>query len=303
MSALPPYKYDFINTYSGAQNPSTQHISNTGLAAFFKRHLFMRLLSVFEWTTPETWPKNYYQSLLFGFGFFAVIRTDKFGVIPQYCTLSGYDVFYQPTHALIANPLIRTPLDPRIGKECELMRLCPDYGSAWDLVDYYGDMMALIAEAQGMNVTNSKLAYAFAASDKGAAESFKKLFDQVQSGNTAVFYDKKLLNADGSRAWDAFLGNVKQNYIGGELQQLLEQMGDDFDAWIGIPNANVRKKAHVLEDELHANDASTYTTADMWLETLQESCKRVNEMFGTDIWVDWRNKPEDGYTDAEEAEE
>ena len=64
------------------------------------------------------------------------------------------------------------------------------------------------AEAQGMNVTNSKLAYAFAASDKGAAESFKKLFDQVQSGNTAVFYDKKLLNADGSRAWDAFLGNV-----------------------------------------------------------------------------------------------
>lgn len=293
--ALPPYKYDFMNTCNGAMNPSTQHIAGTGLALFFKRHLFMRLMSVFKWDVPEEWPKNYFQSLLFGYGYFAVVKTDKFGVIPQYCTLSGYDVFYQPKTALIANPLLQGIQSPQIGKDCELVRLCPDYGSAWDLVDYYGDIMALIAESMGMNLTNSKLAYAFAAADKASAESFKKLYDQVQSGDPAVFYDKRLMNQDGSRAWDSFLGNLKQNYICGDLQLLMEQMNDDFDAWIGIPNANVRKNAHILQDELHANDTSTYATASMWLETLKNSCERVNAMFDIDISVDWRNPPADEY--------
>ena len=291
MAAIAPYKYDFINTYNGAQNPSTVHVSNTGLAAFFKRYLMQRLMSVFVWDVPEEWPRNYLNAAVFGFGCFAIVETDRFGVIPQICTLSGYDVFYQPSHALIAHPLVEVPEDPRIGRDCALVRLSPDYGGAWDLVDYYGDMMALTAETMGMNVTNSKLSYAFAASDKQGAESFKKLFDQVQSGNVAVFFDKKLFGPDGSRQWDSFLGDVGRNYIADKLQLLMEQMGDDFDAWVGIPNANVRKKAHVLEDELHANDQSTYTMADMWLETLREGLDQANAMFGMNLGIDWRVKP------------
>ena len=48
-------------------------------------------------------------------------NTDKFGTIFQPCGLYGYDVFYRPTHAVIANPLLKGEPRPRIAKECELL--------------------------------------------------------------------------------------------------------------------------------------------------------------------------------------
>ena len=63
----------------------------------------------------------------------------------------------------------------------------PDYGSCWDIVSYYADLLALATESLAVNITNSKLAYVFACQDKTVAESFKKMFDQINEGNPAVF--------------------------------------------------------------------------------------------------------------------
>lgn len=288
-----PYKYDDINLYNSRLSPSVYQVSGSGLANLFKRHLFNRLQSVFEFQgVPETWATNYYMFLLMGWGYFVVLDTEKYGVIPQNGTLSGYNVFYQPYSVIVANPLLPKVSELVIGKDCEIVRLAPDWRGAWDLVDYYGDCMALIAETLGMNITNSKLSYAFTADSKQAAESFKKLYDKVQAGEPAVVFDKKLFGVEGEKRFDSFLGNVRQNFIASDLQTLMEQMGDDFDAWVGIPNNNVRKNAHVLQDELHANDVSTYSAASLWLQTIRESLCKVNKMFGLSISCDFRFKPE-----------
>ena len=135
-----PYYYDYINKQNSTVKPSTVHIHNTGLSMFFKRYLLQRAISVFKWKLPETWSKDYFLYSLYCWGYVAIVNTDKFGVIPQACGLSGYDVFYQPTNAIIANPLLRGTLQPKIGKECTLIKLQPDYGNVMGLVDYYGDL-------------------------------------------------------------------------------------------------------------------------------------------------------------------
>ena len=287
-----PYGYDYINVSASMVNPSTSHIHDSELACFFKRHLFQRLLGVFEWHMPETWARNYIETMLFARGYVAVLNTDAFGPIALDCGLTGYDVFYQPTHAIIANPLIDGNPTPRIGEECSLIKIMPDYSGAWDIVDYYGDMLALAAEGLGMNVTNSKLAYAFIAETKAGAEAFKKLYDKVQSGEGAVVYDKSLVGIEGTEKFAAIFNNLKQNFLGQELRLLMEQFDTDFDAAVGIPNANVQKNAHVLEDEMHANDVSTYMPASRWLESMREGCDQANDMFGLSLSVDWRVKPD-----------
>jgi hypothetical protein len=132
-----PIYYQYINASNSIVSPSTVHIHNTGLSNFFKRYLLQKAMSVFKWKLPDAWEENYFLYVLYCWGYIAVVNTDKYGVIPQACGLQGYNIFYQPTTAVITNPLLKGILTPKIDIQCSLFRLQPDYGGIMDIVDFY----------------------------------------------------------------------------------------------------------------------------------------------------------------------
>ena len=285
------YSYDFINRYNSKIKPSTVHSQENATAWYFRRYLIQKIISVYEFKgIPETWSKDYFLYTLFCFGFVAIVETDKFGVIPQHCSLFGYDVFYRPTNVNIANPLIRGNLTPRIGTECALVRMQPDYGSCWDIVSYYADLLALSTEALAVNLVNSKLAYVFACEDKTVAESFKKMYDQMNQGNPAVFADKKLFMEDGTPAWETFQNNLKQNYIAKDILEDMTKIDARFCTEVGIPNVNMAKESGVTDNEVEANNVDTKTKSSLWLETIRDGLDKANELFGLNMSVDFRYK-------------
>ena len=290
-----PFYYDYKNARNSTINPSTVHVRDTGLQRYFARYLLQKTISVFKWDMPKTWSKNYMLYTLYCWGYVAVINTDKFGVIPQQCTLGGFDVFYQPKFATVANPLLRGILNPVIGKQCELLRLQPDYGGVMDIVNFYADMLALSAETASTNLLNSKLAYVFASDGKAGAESFKKLYDQIASGEPAAYIDKNLYRDDGTPTWNFFNQNLKQTYIAGDILNDMRLWEMKFDNEIGIPTTNTTKKERLITDEANSAIEESRTKAQLWLDELQESCRKINNMFGINLWVDWR---EDNARDA-----
>ena len=283
------FSYDFVNKYNGKIKPSTVHSGDNATTWYFKRYLIQKIISVFEFKNiPESWSKDYFLYTLFVWGYVAIINTDKFGVIPQQGSLYGYDVFYRPTHINIANPLLRGNLKPKIGTECSLIRMQPDYGSCWDIVCYYADLLALCTESLGANLVNSKLAYVFACEDKTTAESFKKMFDQINEGNPAVFPDKKLFSEDGKPLWDVFANNLKNNYIAKDILEDMTKIDARFCTDIGIPNVNMAKESGVTDNEVEANNIDTKTKSSLWLETIKQGLEQANKMFNLDITVDFR---------------
>lgn len=284
-----PASYDYINAYNHQYAPSTIHVKETGLSWYFKRYLIQKIISVFKFEgIPETWAKDYFLYTLFVFGYCAVINTNKYGVIPQHCTLSGYNIFYRPNRAIIANPLFSKTIEAQIGKDCELIRMAPDWCGVWDIVEYYADLMALTSETVAVNLINSKFSYVFAAEDKASAESLKKLYDQIASGEPAAFADKKLFTDDGDPSWYLFVQNLKQNYIAGDLLEDLAKIDSRFNTEIGIPNVNIAKASGVGEAEVMANNIDTHSKAALWLETIKDSLEKVNDMFGLNITVSMR---------------
>ena len=287
-----PYYYNYINAETSQVTPSTVHVKDSGLCRYFTKYLLQKAMSVFEWDLPETWNKDYFLYVLYCWGYVAVVNTDKFGVIPQGCGLKGYDVFYAPTHAVIANPLLSGILEPRIGTQCELLKLQPDFSGILDLVGHYAEQMALASQSVSVNLLNSKLSYVFTAKTKALAESLKKMYDQIASGEPAVVIDSRLKNAaDGEETWKSFEQNVGGNYIVTNLLADLRKIEAMFDTEIGIPNANTDKRERLIQDEVNANNIETYSKCAMWLENLQDACKRVNDMFGLSIAVRWREIP------------
>ena len=241
---------------------------------------------------PETWAENYFFYVLYCWGYIAIVNTDKFGVIPQGCSLSGYDVMYQPTHATIANALLKGIMQPRIGIQCALLRLQPDYGGIMDKVNFYADMLALCAETAGSNLFNSKLAYVFASKSKKDAESFKKMYDNIASGEPAQFVGSQLFNDDGSPNWLMFNNDLKGSYIAGDILEDMRKWELKFCSDLGIPNSNTEKKERLIVDEVNSNNIEVKLWADLALEQLQKGCKKANELFDIGLSVDWRYKEE-----------
>lgn len=294
-----PEAYDYINAYNAGRKPSTVHAKNAAITWFFKRYLLQKILSVFEFKNlPESWPKDYFLYTLFVFGYISVINTNKFGVIPQHCSLMGYDVFYRPTNAVIANPLLKGILQPRIGKECEIIKMQPDYCGCWDIVEVYADMLALAAEGLAGNLVNSKFAYIFGVENKAAAESLKKMFDDIQEGNPAVFIDKDLFNEQGDLSVQLLTQNLQQNYIAGEILDDMAKIDSRFNTEVGIPNVNIAKASGVSDSEIQSNNVDTRSKCELWLETMKEGIQKVNEMFGLDISVELRFKTKEAVNDG-----
>lgn len=297
-----PAEYDYINVFNASFSPSTIHVKNSDLQRFFRRYLFQKAISVFRWKLPETWNRDYFLYVLYAWGFIGVVETDKFGVICQAGAPYGYDIYYQPTNLIITNPLLKGALQPRIGTDCTVFKLQPDWGGINDLINYYADMLALCAETSGVNLLNSHLSFVFPADSKATAESYKKLFDRVASGEPCVVIDKHLFREDGEQSWAPFQQNIGQNYIVSDIISDMRKIMAQFDTEIGIPNANTDKRERLVTDEVNANNVETTTRCELWLDSLKECAEKTNSMFGTSISVDWRHDPEEVATNEQRGD-
>ena len=291
MNFQPPFDYDFINLYGNITAPSAIHPYSNMTTRFYIDYFLKRAMSKFTFKIPDHWQKNFFQYVLFVQGYLAIFDTPDYGIIPMNCTLSGFGLWYTPKKALIANPALeagRGNGEKVIGKEAELFMLQPNYKGIWDICALHAERMAYAHEALVMNLAESKLSHVFFADNKAQAQMFKAMMDEVQQGNFAVAVGNKAAkDTDGHPKWDYFLNNLKQNYIASDILQDMRTITNDFDSFIGIPSTNTAKKARLNVDEVNANNTETETLADVMLDTMQESIRRIKELFpGLEISVE-----------------
>ena len=294
-----PIPFEIENVVASSFTPHGVIKSNNASFRFFARYLWEKILSVFVFDLPPTFGKELFLNALFANGVVTIVPTAKYGLLAQWGVYGGYNVNYQPRYMLFSNPLL-PELSGReliIGKDCAVIRLNEDWHGVTDLVAFYAGKMALATQAIDVNLINSKLAYVFAAKDKTQAQSFKKLMDTINNGETSVVVDKSLFAEDGSANWQAFQQNIKQTYIVTELLNDCAKIEDEFNTRIGIPNANTEKRERLISDEVNANNVETSILAAGWLENIREGCDTVQEMYGETITVDWRVKPNVGNTE------
>lgn len=283
--------YQTANIIGSAIVPGAVNVLKNATAAYFAKYLLEKAIAVFKWELPKTWDKDYFLYSLYVNGFVGVFDSGaKYGIVPQWGTLNGYNIFYAPSKFVYSNPLLGTG-ELVIHEECELIKLQGNYTGIWDMICYYAGKMALLAEAVDMNAINVKSSKLFFTKNKAAAETLKKLFDRVSSGNPCVVLDSDLLNDEGKLNWEWFNDNLGQNYIVDDLLIDLRKLENEFCTDLGIPNSNTEKRERMITDEVNSNNTETALRAELWLERVKDCVERVNTMFETQITVDWRHDP------------
>ena len=280
-----PLNYGNINISAGFNSPSSVKAFNNASFAFWQRSLFQRAQSVLDFEVPANWEgryKDFFLYCLFRFGYVAVFKRDEYGFTFQPATLRGYDLYYQPTNALITNPSLSQSLDLEIGTECELLKLTPDYMGIWDIITYTAAKLSNMDNAIDMSIINNKFAFILGAKNKNAASALKKILDYVNKGEPAVIYDLKLANDHGSddapfQEWKR--DNLKNSYLTTDQLQDMQTIINNFDSEIGIPTAPYQKKERMITDEVDAKTYDAKARSLTWFKTLTSSIKDIKKLY------------------------
>ena len=304
-----PLNYEKINIGAGTYNPSPVKAYNNITFNYWYRWLFQRATSVFDFTLPEEWQgktKDFFLYCLFKFGFLMITELPEYGMIFNPCTLSGYDLYYQPRRCLCQNPAFKKSLDLEIGKDCELLKMTPDYFGVVDIVAYYAEKLSTLDGAINMSLINNKFAFLLVAKNKPMAEALKKVMDKINAGEPTIITDRKVFNdkVDGEEPWQ-FLErpNLKQSYITTDQLADFNTILNNFDAEIGIPSLPYQKKERMVTSEAESRKIDSSAKSIVWYECLQSSIDNIHELYpGLQLDVKMRyseNIIEDGGIDNE----
>lgn len=253
----------------------------------FDRMLYERVCSVLDVKYNSTIDIDYFKYVLLGAGYIAITKTPLYGIFAQLPTLTGYDMYCKPTTVDIHSYATNANIDLnglKIGKDCAVIYLRPTRCGIFDIIGYYSYKLALVASSFDMNIFNSKLAFMMASKSKASAQTLKKIYDQVQSGNPAVAFDEKIKSDDAMRGektelWETFNKDLKQNFIAPELIDVFEKLLDQFDTEVGIPSVGSDKKERLNVLETEKNDVETVTRLTTWLETMQPGINDANRLY------------------------
>ena len=286
-----PLNYQQINIGAGSYNPSMVKSYNNQTFAFWERALFQRAQSVLDFDVPDAWDgkvKDFFLYCLFKYGFLIISNNEEFGQYFQPGTLSGFDFYYQPRIAIIANPLLSAELE--IGRECELLKLTPDYMGVWDIIWYYAEKLSVMDNAINMSLINNKFAFFLGARNKTASNALKKMLDLVNKGEPAVVYDMKLLNDPTDKEmpfqqWQR--DNLKNSYLTTDQLADFQTLLNNFDAEVGIPSIPYQKKERMVTDEATMRTFDAKARSLTWFNTLKTSIDDIKKLY-PDINLDVR---------------
>ena len=278
-----PLNYHDINVLAGTNSPSSVKSYNNKTFWFWCRALFQRMASTLKIDLPVEWDgdiRDFFIWVLYTRGFLCISKNERFGFFFQPCGLSGYDFYYQPKQAIISNPIYSDELE--IGKDCEILKLTPDYFGAWDVVEYYAEKLSTLDNAINMSLINNKFAFLWGARNKTAGQALKKMLDNVNKGEPAVIWDMKLLNDPTDKEppfQELRRDNLKESYLTTDQLADFQTIINNFDAEIGIPTIPYHKKERLVTDEAKSRNIDAVARSVVWFDTLNSSLERVRRLY------------------------
>lgn len=292
MNCFPIY-YPQLNMMVGTHIPSSYHTKNTIAFDFWCRAFYERLINGLKIKTPWSGDvKDFFNYCLYGNGFVAIFKTEEYGLSFQPCTVSGYDFYYRPTNAIVTNPVFSKTF--KIGEDCEILKLTPDYLGTFDTIYYYAEKMAELDCALKISIANEKNPKIYGANSKAKAETLKKIMDKVNQGNAVQIYDNRLFkNSDGEDEPLTMFGeSANKEYMTDKILSDMFTIISRFDAEIGIPSVPYQKKERMVTDEANSTLIDSQSRILTWYETLTSSIETVKKLFPEftmNIEMRWKN--------------
>lgn len=256
-------------------------IMNNRTYGYYFRYLTELAVSMFEWVNlPDTVDPRFLEMGLFSDGQMVFFKDEVMGYLGLQVIIShGFDVYHNPVNrrAFAVNGY-QKELDDKDSViiynnylRCNSVRDIERFAKRLYDLDCVIDINAAAQKtpvllqgtvAQRLTLVN--------------------LYKEYEGNAPVIFGDKSLdLNSLKVLKTDA-------PFIADKLYQLKTQIWNEALTYLGISNLNIQKKERLVSDEVTRNMGGTIASRYSRLQARREACEKINDMFGLDLDVQYR---------------
>lgn len=238
-------------------------------------------LSMFDWQNlPDTVDPRYLELALFGDGMAVFFRDEVLGELALKCMVGGQLNVY------------RVPIQRTAYAENGYQQKLSDKNSViiWNNylrtnsaldVNVFAKRLYAIDRAIDVNCNAQKTPMLILC-DESEKLSMKNLYMQYD-GNQPVIFGQRGLNPQSIQSI-----NTGAPYVADRLYQLRTNIWNEALTYLGITNMSYQKKGNLITDEVARTQGGTIASRYSRLAMRQQACREINNMFGLDIWCEYR---------------
>lgn len=238
-------------------------------------------ISMFEWKNlPDTIDPRFLELTLFSDGMSVFFRDEDLGELALQCMISGQlDVYRIPINRVAyATNGYRRNLDNT--NSVIIFNNMLHTNSMLD-VEMFSRRLYNLDRAIDVNA-NAQKTPVLIQCEENQRLTMKNLYEQYD-GNQPFIFGDKALNTNALKVL-----KTDAPYVADKLYELKTQIWNEALTYLGISNTNIMKKERMITDEVQRNQGGVIASRYSRLESRKQACKKINEMFGLNIDVEYR---------------
>lgn len=262
-------------------------VTNTLTYMQYLRRLMELSMSMFEWKNlPSTVDPRYIELRLFETGSVVFFKDDVLGELCLDCIQQGnFDVY--------GNPITRRAYScynnyQKVLNDKDSVIIWNNYLRTNSVTDIqlYAKRLWDLDRSVDVNAKAQKTPILIQCNEKQRL-TMKNLYMQYD-GNTPFIFADNNIDINGIKAI-----STQAPYVADKLYQLKNQIWNEALTYLGISNLNINKRERLITDEVSRSQGSTISSRYSRLECRRQAVEKINEMFGLDIEVNYREDFQD----------
>lgn len=252
-------------------------------------------INMYEWKNlPPSVDERFLELTLFSDGMAVFFRDEVLGELCLQCMIGGQlDVYRIPIErTAYATNGYQARLD-----ETNSVIIFNNYTHTNSMLDVemYARRLYEIERTIDVNVKAQKTPLIIRATENQRL-TIKNLYMQYDGNEPFIFGDKNL-DMDGIKVL-----KTDAPYVADKLNILKRQIWNEALTYLGIENSNTEKKERLVSDEVTTNLGGVEAQRFCRLNARKQAVKKINEMFGLNISVDFRQETQTVTRDKRDGE-